>query len=683
METSMMRPLRRLFASSAVLLIGSSILVGCSMAPIANQPSTSPVSGPAALTSTPFHGVVHGGQSPIVGAQIYMLSVTVRTASPYYGQQSTSLMNDKPPDTSNADGVNRWYYVTTNATGGFTIASGDYSCNSGDEVYLYSLGGNAGSGSNAGAGLMAVLGTCGSANSIAGLPATIQMNEVTTVAAAYALAGFATDATHISRSNTSLAATGMKNAALNTANLTDLGTGLALATTPSGTGTVPQDQIYTLADILAACINSVDPSTIGCTTLFQTATSNGTTSGTQPGDTASAAINIAHNPGSNVATLFALATPTAPFQPDDSEPPNDWTIGIGYSGGSLSNPTGLAIDASGNAWVIDTPGNGQNSVSVVGPQGSFLAFETSGSCGNVFLHPSAIALSPSTVSPATAWVADNYKQTVTAFDGNCAAVDPPAGDYCTAGTLPYCNPTAVAAGSDLRIVDDGKPGVYGFTTSSSYVFLTTTGFGSPWAAAIDGTGQTWITDVGNSGLMPPVPATLFVLSSDGSTLTAADNTAPFTDNGDSMALGLNTSVWVTDLQGDSLYLFTTSGTTATLADTIASPSGGLYNPVSVAVDGAGNAWVANSGGSNVSEFSSSGTAISPDGISMVSNGGYTGAGQLTVGSTPTGVAIDPSGDVWVTTQSGGDPLIEIIGAAAPTVTPLADASVGNKIATRP
>jgi streptogramin lyase len=183
--------------------------------------------------------------------------------------------------------------------------------------------------------------------------------------------------------------------------------------------------------------------------------------------------------------------------------------------------------------------------------------------------------------------------------------------------------------------------------------------------------------------MPPVPATLFVLSSDGSTLTAADNTAPFTDNGDSMALGLNTSVWVTDLQGDSLYLFTTSGTTATLADTIAYPSGGLYNPASVAVDGAGNAWVANSGGSNVSEFSSSGTAISPDGISMVSNGGYTGAGQLTVGSTPTGVAIDPSGDVWVTTQSGGDPLIEIIGAAAPTVTPLADASVGNKIATRP
>jgi hypothetical protein len=31
----------------------------------------------------------------------------------------------------------------------------------------------------------------------------------------------------------------------------------------------------------------------------------------------------------------------------------------------------------------------------------------------------------------------------------------------------------------------------------------------------------------------------------------------------------------------------------------------------------------------------------------------------------------------------GDPLIEIIGAAAPTVTPLADAAVGNKIAARP
>ena len=40
------------------------------------------------------------------------------------------------------------------------------------------------------------------------------MDEVTTVATAYALAGFATDATDMSGSNTALAATGMANAAL-------------------------------------------------------------------------------------------------------------------------------------------------------------------------------------------------------------------------------------------------------------------------------------------------------------------------------------------------------------------------------------------------------------------------------------------------------------------------------------
>ena len=133
------------------------------------------------------------------------------------------------------------------------------------------------------------------------------MNEVSTVAAAYAMAGFATDATHVGSSGTALALTGIANAFANAANLETLGTGVALATTPAGNGTVPQAEINTLGNILAACVNSTGgdgpPSLRRATTLFTNALSSGTT-GTLPTDTATAAINIAHNPGVNVASVI-------------------------------------------------------------------------------------------------------------------------------------------------------------------------------------------------------------------------------------------------------------------------------------------------------------------------------------------------------------------------------------------
>ena len=85
------------------------------------------------------------------------------------------------------------------------------------------------------------------------------MNEVSTIATAYAIAGYATDATHVSSSGSTLAATGIANAFASVTNLETLNTGVALATTPvanGGNGTVPQSEINTLANILASCVNS-------------------------------------------------------------------------------------------------------------------------------------------------------------------------------------------------------------------------------------------------------------------------------------------------------------------------------------------------------------------------------------------------------------------------------------------
>jgi hypothetical protein len=323
------------------LLAGAALLVtGCSVAT-----TTSTQQKNLDTNTVPFSGMVHGGQQPINGAKVYLLAVNASSGG--YGKASTSLLTG----TGNSDSIGS--YVLTNATGGFTIAADEFSC-SGGQVYLYSLGGSAGFGDSDAIGLMAVLGQC-TDSSFSGLPAMVQMNEVTTVAAAWALAGYATDATHMSGPTSTAAATGMANAALNAANLANIGTGLAYSTTPGGNGTVPRSKINTLADILASCINSATGAT-GCSTLF-VAAENG--SGAQPTDTATAAINIAHKPGANIAALYGLATPSAPFQPSLTSLPNDWLIGVTYNGGGLSSncsgepcsPGPLALDASGHVWV--------------------------------------------------------------------------------------------------------------------------------------------------------------------------------------------------------------------------------------------------------------------------------------------------------------------------------------------
>src|ERR1035441_6656428 len=122
----------------------------------------------------------------------------------------TSSVLTNNPSNSGQDG-NGNYYVTTDANGNFTI-TGDYSCAAGQQVYLYALGGTQGGIANAAAGLLAALGNCpgtaGTTNDSFSSGLYVVVNEASTIAAAYAFAGFATDATHVSSLGTALAQIG-------------------------------------------------------------------------------------------------------------------------------------------------------------------------------------------------------------------------------------------------------------------------------------------------------------------------------------------------------------------------------------------------------------------------------------------------------------------------------------------
>ena len=307
------------FSQSALLFMVSGLLLATSGCTLKTTGSAESQTG-ASIT-----GSVHGGQQPIAGAHIYLFAANTTG----YGKPSISLLNAALTLHSDAIGA----YVLSGADGGFSI-SGDYVCAPNTQVYLYALGGNPGAGNNPASGLMAVLGNC---PGVTFAPTTnVNLNELTTVAAAYAMAGFATDATHVSSSGTPLAATGIANAFANAANLVSLSSGTAFLKTPAGNGVVPQAEIRTLGNILAACINSngtvTGPSNpTSCYTLLNNALSAGS-SGTVPTDTASAAIHIAHNPTANVGTLYNLSTPASPFPVSGYYQPNDFSISISLHG---------------------------------------------------------------------------------------------------------------------------------------------------------------------------------------------------------------------------------------------------------------------------------------------------------------------------------------------------------------
>jgi secreted PhoX family phosphatase len=123
----------------------------------------------------------------------------------------------------------------------------------------------------------------------------------------------------------------------------------------------------------------------------------------------------------------------------------------------------------------------------------------------------------------------------------------------------------------------------------------------------------------------------------------------------------------------------------------------------VAIDGNDDIWVSNKGGNSVSYLNNNGTATPLSGLNAAGTStgispstGYTASGTI---ASPVGIAVDPSGDVWVINQgnvsataTGFSPALtnqgigsvtELIGVGAPSYLPLAAAELKNTIGTKP
>ena len=604
-------------------------------------------------------GTAQGGLSPLSGATVTLY----RAGASGYGSGAKVLGK-----------------TTTDSSGNFTVRY--FPPAKPSILYLVALGGNAGSGSNSAIGLMGIAGMSNA------LPATVALNELTTVAAEWTLAQF-TDSSGQNIGTTSTNAIGFRNAAnLAQTNLVDIALGDPASFWPDAAqclGVSPPanceglERMNTLANILAACVESAGPSSIPCTTL--TNNTGGST------NTLQAAHTIATNPARDADALFLLSQSTHVFLPVLSQSPGAWTLALKYvgNGAEFDGPGNMAFDQNGNIWSTNNyefnsdplvPVCGGKQLIELTPTGidaTGAPFSGGGVDGAGF----GIAID----TKSNVWVGNfGFEGTgctspppansVSEFNSAGVAQSPSAGF--TQGSIDAPQGTVVDQTGNIWIANfDGNsitefPG--GDPTSARN--FAGVGLDSPFDEAIDAAGHLWISSSGNDAVVE--------LNPDGSPVAGS----PFSGGGLHRPLGLAIdslgNVWLSNSLGDSVTMLDSSGTPNPLSPFI---GGGIELPWGIAVDGNDNVWVANFTGTaeRLSELCGATTANCPPGLHIGDPisppAGYTSSLLTRL----TAVVIDASGNVWVAdnwksipipTNPGGNGLVEFVGLAAPVKTPM-------------
>ncbi|SNS42146.1 hypothetical protein SAMN05421770_101899 [Granulicella rosea] len=654
---SAVRRARLLSLSAAVLLT-----VGCGV----STPGSSVSSGLVNVPGVPISGMVHGGQQPVTGATITLW--TVGTTG--YGSASHNIAS-----------------TTTDANGNFQFAA-TYTC-TGTYAYLTASGGNPGvsGGTNAAIKMLAVLAGPTAANPIiendicgtvkSGNP-TVDINEVSTVAAIYGLAQFFNPTTE-SIGSSSTNSIGLLNAFNTIAYMMNIPAGTVNASyTPYGynqasatnnynvTVTPEQQKIYLIADILAACVNSSGPTSANCTTLFSSAAPPPTPGTTTLGstfvypaatDTLQAAYYMAVNPISattagvpnttNIANLYNLAPAVMPF-PSTSAQPTDWTVALTLGSTSLcddsgcnvyaiSAPTYLTLNGEGDVWFLTSNSSTSQAITALMPYGgegnsryytdgplAGLTFDSGGTTQNQFYK---IYTGKTAGTGATG--RENYE-----FNTGPNFALGTVGAYftdVTAPTVPINGTQYAADALNIYFPVSGNGFVYGVPNA----FQTSATPATPYKAS-------------------PTTATPLTALNSGSAITG------FTAATD-VKVDQASNVWVTAPGGNSVYSMPVgSSLSNNTAEIPTAYTTGLYAPTGIAIDHANNAWVVNSAGGTpatgyIAEITAGGT-IKADTVS--------GHGGI---NTPTAVAIDGAGNVWVAGQTVSE--LASIGGAITALSP--------------
>jgi trimeric autotransporter adhesin len=335
--------------------------------------------------------------------------------------------------------------------------------------------------------------------------------------------------------------------------------------------------------------------------------------------------------------------------------------GVSASSAKLNRPSGLALDKSGNVYIADQGNQRIRRVDV--STGIISTVAGTGVAGYnqdgvaavtaELNQPSGVAIDAS----GNLYIADQGNNRVRGVDASTGTISTVAGtgaagydqDGVAATTAELNQPAAVTVdtSSDLYIADQGNQRVRRVDASSGLI-STVAGTGtagydqdgvnagaaelnSPSGLAVDSYGDLYIADGGNNRLR--------LVNQQGTSATVAGVL----------------------IQPGTIATVAGNGTTGYGGDTLAATSSSLSHPSQIALDGAGNIYIADTDNSRIRVVNSSltatitiaGVSIAPGAINTVAGTGSPGYNQDNIPAIdaelnhPGGIALDSAGNIYI------------------------------------
>jgi len=490
------------------------------------------------------------------------------------------------------------------------------------------------------------------------VPRRAAINERTTVAIGFAMAQFLS-ANRVVGKNP-----GLRNAAAMTWNLVGHrkgGLSPVLRRYPNGFSTSALRTFGSLANLLTICRAQSQR----CATLLKVASAPG---GREARDTLAAVTNIAQSPWRNVRGLFRLSLRTRGiFGPAlaPGEKPNAWTLALRFEGGkprALDGPGNIAIDRKGTLWVGNNYEYNRDLTKAVCAGKVLLRFTPTGR-----YYPGSPYESGGTTGVGFGVTIDTKDHVWVGnfgFEGvGCEGTPPPH------NSVSEYKPNGEAVSPDLEEVSEESP-----AGSGEFVTKYKGGWEDgeifwPQATISDRKGNIWIANCGNNSVTK-YPNGDHTLAENFSAAHPKKPGLPFDLERPFGAASTNAGeIYVTGNESRTVALLGPDGAVRKRIS-----GGGLHRPMSVATDSGGNAWVTNSTwvvAPCVGEFHPEGGPSKGGSVTLIRSGGevaaknpYRNGGIVNAW----GIAVDGDDQVWVA-NFGGNRLAQLCGTRTSTCPP--------------